>query len=439
MAFIKTPVTGMRDILPLEKKVREKIKNQLRETYIKYGFSEIETPIMEHIENLTSKEGGENEKLIFRVLMRGDKLKRAIGKIFGKSDGSFIKPEESVKPDFLSEEGLRYDLTVPLSRYYAANFSSLPHPFKAIQIGAVFRADRPQKGRFREFTQCDIDILGDETSLAEKELILATTDALDKIGFSKYNYYIVINDRRLLFEVVKYCAFDENDTEKLLITLDKIDKIGPEGVYNELLKAGFDEKAVGKLIGLFLQYKKDADGVRAFASMIGSEKSLKAGENIADIMEFLGSIKNKNIRIKFDPSLVRGMGYYTGTIFEIKTDSFASSIGGGGRYDAMVGKFLGKNTAAVGLSLGFERVMTLIMEGYTLDTLAKENRSAWLIEKGMPMKRLSEIFNEATNLRIQGKEILLVWMAKNKKFQKENLKASGYEDIRDFYIMNKHN
>lgn len=427
MAFNKKPVTGMRDILPAEMEVRIKLQGIIRDTYSRYGFTEIETPLVEHIGNLTSKQGGENEKLIFKILKRGDNLKRGIDKL---KDGELSEEEGFAA---LTEEGLRYDLTLPLSRYYSANQTSLPQPFKALQMGSVFRADRPQKGRFRQFTQCDIDILGDATNLAEKELVLATSEALERIGFSKYNFYIVINDRRFLFELIKYAGMPEENAEDILITLDKADKIGAEGVDNELKAMGCSEEQTAKLREILDSFSCDADGVRAFAEKIGTETAAAAGENVADIMDSVAGVKERNIRIKFDPTLVRGMGYYTGTIFEIKTEAFSSSVGGGGRYDRMVGKFTGQDVPAVGFSIGFERIMTVLMDNGLDGVLNEENKCAWLIEKGMPADRLGEIFDEAVRERAAGKKILTVWMAKNKKFQKDSLTAQGYGEFRDFY------
>lgn len=432
MAFSKKPVTGMRDILPPEKITREKIINIIRETYAGYGFTEIETPLVEHMENLRSRQGGENEKLIFKVLKRGEKLQSALENLLEENESrEGINPEST---DALCEEGLRYDLTVPLCRYYAANLKALPSPFKALQIGSVFRADRPQKGRFRQFTQCDIDILGDATSLAEKELILATADALDKIGFSRYNFYIVINDRRLLLEMIKNAGLFGEDPGNVLIILDKLDKIGYAGVKDELTRAGFKKESIDKLISILKNHSRDCRGVRELALGLGSAEAIKGGENIADIMDFISSVSKKSINLVFDPSLVRGMGYYTGTIFEIKTDAFGSSVGGGGRYDRMIGRFIGRDVPAVGISIGFERIMSLIMEDGAGDILKEGEKSAWLIEKGMPTRRLTEIFDEALSRRASGGQILTVWMAKNKKFQKETLKQAGYTDIRDFYI-----
>lgn len=427
MAFNKKPVTGMRDILPAEMEVRIKLQGIIRDTYSRYGFTEIETPLVEHIGNLTSKQGGENEKLIFKILKRGDNLKRGIDKL---KDGELSEEEGFAA---LTEEGLRYDLTLPLSRYYSANQASLPQPFKALQMGSVFRADRPQKGRFRQFTQCDIDILGDATNLAEKELVLATSEALERIGFSKYNFYIVINDRRFLFELIRYAGMPEEKAEDILITLDKADKIGAEGVDNELKAMGCSEEQTAKLREILDSFSCDADGVRAFAEKIGTETAAAAGENVADIMDSVAGVKERNIRIKFDPTLVRGMGYYTGTIFEIKTEAFSSSVGGGGRYDRMVGKFTGQDVPAVGFSIGFERIMTVLMDNGLDGFLNEENKCAWLIEKGMPADRLGEIFDEAVRERAAGKKILTVWMAKNKKFQKDSLTAQGYGEFRDFY------
>ena len=416
----------MRDILPSEMEVRSALQHIIRETYSLYGFTEIETPIVEHIGNLTSKQGGENEKLIFKVLKRGDKLKSAVEKL--ASDD----PEAGAEA--LTEEGLRYDLTLPLSRYYAANSASLPQPFKALQMGPVFRADRPQRGRFRQFVQCDIDILGDASNLAEKELVLATSEALEKIGFSKYNFYIVINDRRFLFELISYAGMPVDKAEDILITLDKADKIGAEGVDTELKSMGFSDESVAKLRGILDSFTPDAAGVRAFAERIGTETALAAGENVADIMESVAGVSGRNIRMKFEPTLVRGMGYYTGTIFEIKTEAFGSSVGGGGRYDKMVGKFTGQDVPAVGFSIGFERIMTILMEDGAADLISRRSKTAWLIEKGMPADRLGEIFDEAIKARAEGRQVLTVWMAKNKKFQKESLTNQGYTEFKDFYV-----
>jgi len=432
MAFIKKPVTGMRDILPVEMSIRTALMNVIRETYRRYGFTEIETPVVEHIENLTSKQGGDNEKLIFKVLKRGEKLQKAVEDLRGTA-ANVSEEDEIPGSEVLCEEGLRYDLTLPLSRYYSANQASLPQPFKALQMGSVFRADRPQKGRFRQFMQCDIDILGDPTNLAEKELILATTEALDKIGFGKYNYYIVINDRRILMELVKYAGMPAEDADKILVVLDKSDKIGPDGVDAELASMGYADESIAKLRGIMTGFETDAAGARKFVSVMGTSEAYEAGENVADIMEAVSNVPGRNIRLVFDPTLVRGMGYYTGTIFEVKLESFGSSCGGGGRYDRMVGKFIGQDVPAVGFSIGFERIMTILMDDDTSGLIPEAKKTAWLMEKGMDAERIASIIGEASEERSKGNQILLVWMAKNKKFQKENLEQNGYHEFREFY------
>ena len=334
MAFIKKPVTGMRDILPDEMDIRNYLMGVIRDTYKNYGFSSIETPVVEHIENLTGKQGGENEKLIFKIMKRGEKLS---GEEEALRSGDF---------DALSDSGLRYDLTLPLARYYSNNSSKLPQPFKALQMGPVFRADRPQRGRFRQFMQCDIDILGDDTNLAEKELILATTEALSKLGFDRHNYRIIINDRRILFGMLEYAGFPKEDAQKILIILDKADKIGDEGVDAELSESGYSEESISKLRELLSSAGKDSESAGLMAEKIGIAEVTDACNNVRDIMDSIAAVRSRNIKLEFTPTLVRGMGYYTGTIFEIQVDSFGSSVGGGGRYDKMIGKFTGKDVPA---------------------------------------------------------------------------------------------
>lgn len=424
MAFVKKPVTGMRDILPDEMAVRNYVMQVIRETYGRYGFSSMMTPIVEHIENLTSKQGGDNEKLIFKVLKRGEKLSEELEALRGA--------EGVLSADGLSDSGLRYDLTLPLARYYANNQSKLPQPFKALQMGPVFRADRPQKGRFRQFVQCDIDILGDPTNLAEKELILATTEALSVLGFDAQNCRVIINDRRILYGMIAYAGFPEADTEKVLIVLDKADKIGAEGVDKELLEMGYAGESVRKLRSLLSDCEDSAEGARKLGEALGSDEAKAAGENVADIMQSIAAVESRQVNLSFAPTLVRGMGYYTGTIFEIQVQSFGSSVGGGGRYDRMIGKFTGQDVPAVGFSIGFERIMTLLTEsGFTVPGNAV--KTAFLIEKGMPSERLGQIFNEAIARRAEGAQVLMAFMAKNKKFQKENLMKEGYTEFKDFY------
>jgi len=316
MALKKKPVTGMKDILPAEMQIRNYVMNQIQETYKAFGFSQIETPCVEHIENLTSKQGGDNEKLIFKILKRGEKLNL----------------ENAQTEVDLVDGGLRYDLTVPLARYYSNNAAQLPSPFKALQMGSVWRADRPQKGRFRQFVQCDIDILGDATSLAEIELILATTTALGKICPDN-SFTVRINDRGILKGMAAYCEFSEESYDQVFIILDKMDKIGIDGVKTELLEAGYKTEQVEKYLELFTIVTKDVQGVRKLGEILKDVMPETVTKGLAYIMDTVKDVAVAKFNIEFDPTLVRGMSYYTGTIFEVAMEGFGGSVAGGGRYD----------------------------------------------------------------------------------------------------------
>jgi histidyl-tRNA synthetase len=414
MALKKKPVTGMKDILPAEMQVREYVMNQIRETYGGFGFHSIETPCVEHIENLTSKQGGDNEKLIFKIMKRGEKLNL----------------ETAQAENDLVDSGLRYDLTVPLSRYYSNNAASLAAPFKSLQMGSVWRADRPQKGRFRQFVQCDIDILGDSTRLAEIELILATTTLLGKIGFKGYT--VRINDRNILKGMAAFCGFPEESYDQVFIILDKMDKIGMDGVARELAEAGYDEEKIKKYLSLFESATTDAAGVRSLGSVLKDAMDQEQAENLAAIIDSVSQITTSQFHIVFDPTLVRGMSYYTGTIFEIQVDGFPGSVGGGGRYDKMIGKFTGMDTPACGFSIGFERIITILMdEGFTVP--GKEDKVAFLIEKGVSDDVMNGAIKEAMEERAKGVTVLVSQMNKNKKFQKEGLEKEGYTLFKEFY------
>ena len=414
MALKKKPVTGMKDILPAEMQVREYVMNQIRETYGGFGFHSIETPCVEHIENLTSKQGGDNEKLIFKIMKRGEKLNL----------------ETAQAENDLVDSGLRYDLTVPLSRYYSNNAASLTAPFKSLQMGSVWRADRPQKGRFRQFVQCDIDILGDSTRLAEIELILATTTLLGKIGFKGYT--VRINDRNILKGMAAFCGFPEEAYDQVFIILDKMDKIGMDGVARELAEAGYDEEKIKKYLSLFESVSNDAAGVRSLGSVLKEAMDQEQAENLAAIIDSVSQITTSQFHIVFDPTLVRGMSYYTGTIFEIQVDGFPGSVGGGGRYDKMIGKFTGMDTPACGFSIGFERIITILMdEGFTVP--GKEEKVAFLIEKGVSDDVMNGAIKEAMEERAKGVTVLVSQMNKNKKFQKESLEKEGYTLFKEFY------
>ena len=426
MGLKKKPTTGMRDILPQEMAIREYVLAMIRETYRTYGFNQIETPCVEPIGNLTGGHGGENEKLIFKILKRGEKLRL----------------EEAKEEADLVDGGLRFDLTVPLVRYYANNSADLPSPFKAMQLGNVWRADRPQRGRFRQFMQCDIDILGEGSNLAEIELILAMTTLLGKLDFK--NFTIRINDRRILKGIAKYCGFPEDAYDDVFIVLDKMDKIGADGVREELLEAGYASDAVEKCMDIFGDEAAGdsagsgaigavgLDRLRALAETLGDSLEEGVADNLIDIIEVAAESRNAEFRILFDPTLVRGMSYYTGPIFEIAMDEYGGSVGGGGRYDTMVGRFLGTDTPAVGFSIGFERISMLLMErGYQIPSTGE--KVAFLIEKKCTADQVRETIKKASELRQTGATVTVDRMKKNKKFQKEQLAAQGFTDIQEIF------
>ena len=375
MALKKKPVTGMKDILPAEMAIRDYVIRLIKETYGTFGFSSIETPCVEHIENLSSKQGGENEKLIFKILKRGEKL---------KLDTAETEAD-------LVDGGLRYDLTLPLSRYYSNHANELPSPFKALQMGNVWRADRPQRGRYRQFMQCDIDILGEPTNLAEIELILATTTLLGKLDFK--NFTIRINDRRILKAMAAYSGFAPESYDTVFIILDKMDKIGLEGVREELEKEGFDKACVDKYLAMFEEITNDVQGVRYVKEKLEGVLEPEYADGLELIMNSVDAVKAADFKIAFDPTLVRGMSYYTGPIFEISMDEFGGSVGGGGRYDEMIGKFTGNNTCACGFSIGFERIIMLLMErGFQIPQIG--TKKALLIEKNMPAEGMMKVLKQ---------------------------------------------
>lgn len=414
MALKKKPVTGMKDMLPKEMEIRDYVIQMIKDTYKTFGFTSMETPCVEHIENLCSKQGGDNEKLIFKILKRGEKL----------------KIDEAKQEADLVDGGLRYDLTVPLARYYANHANELPSPFKALQIGNVWRADRPQRGRFRQFMQCDIDILGEPGNLAEIELILATTTMLGKMDF--HNFTVNINDRNILKAMAAYSGFKEEDFDEVFIILDKMDKIGMEGVASELSEAGYEKDKIDQYLALFGSVTPDAAGVRSLGETLKDVMEPDKAENLAAIMDSVNSIATSQFDIIFDPTLVRGMSYYTGTIYEIQVDGFPGSVGGGGRYDKMIGKFTGMETPACGFSIGFERIITILMEeGFTVP--GSTEKKAFLIEKGVSAEVMTAAIKEAMDERARGVSVLVSQMNKNKKFQKENLQKEGYTEFKEFY------
>ncbi len=398
MSFIKTPIKGTRDFLPEDMALREYVLKIMKETYASFGFEIIGTPCLEHIENLTSNQGGENEKLIFKILKRGEKLN--LENIQDQGD--------------LVDSGLRYDLTVPLSRFYANNMNELNNPFRAFQTGFVWRADRPQKGRYREFMQCDLDIFGEKTNLAEIELITAVTTFLKNLNFQ--NFQIKINDRRILTSMVKFSGLPMEKTDEILISLDKLDKIGFDGVKEELLKNNFEEEKIEKYLNLF---QKDSQKITDFC------KGLELDESVVKNLEEIMYIVSQNVEanLVFDPTLVRGMSYYTGPIFEISVEDLGSSIGGGGRYDKMVEKYANISVPAAGFSIGFERLVLLLKErGFKIPK--NKEKIAYIINQ-----LDEEIFKKIQEERNAGKIVKIAYRNKNYKHQKETLENDGYTII----------
>lgn len=415
MALKKKPVTGMKDMLPKEMEIRDYVIQMIKDTYKTFGFTSMETPCVEHIENLCSKQGGDNEKLIFKILKRGEKLKL----------------ETAETEADLVDGGLRYDLTVPLARYYANHANELPSPFKAMQIGNVWRADRPQRGRFRQFVQCDIDILGEPGNLAEIELILATTAMLGKLDFK--NFTVCINDRNILKAMAAFSGFREEDYDEVFIILDKMDKIGAEGVASELNElGGYTQENVDTYLVLFDQISGDIEGIRFCREKLAGFLDEKIADDMEMIISSVEAAKDAEFKVRFDPTLVRGQAYYTGTIFEIRMDEFGGSVAGGGRYDKMIGKFTGQDTPACGFSIGFERIAMLLLEnGYEPGN--KKEKKAYLLEKNIPKEGILKVLAMAKADREAGKQVLIINMKKNKKFQKDQLVEEGYSDIQECY------
>ena len=382
MAKDINPPRGMRDFLPLEKAKRESVLGVIRGVYSSFGFQEVETPALENLERLTSGQGGDNEKLAYRVMKRGTELDSAL--------------EEMSSVDALADLGLRFDLTVPLTRFYATNRNELPTVFKAIQMGPVWRAERPQKGRYRQFMQCDIDIIGDGSVLAEIELLNASLAALDALGLEKA--VIRINHRELLTSLLDGFGVKEQDRSSAMIIIDKLDKIEATGVVTEL------RERLGDAV---------ADKASAWLA--------KADTTVPEILDPIFSAVSEG-RLRFDPTLVRGMGYYTGTIFEIELPGTGSAIGGGGRYDGMVGKWLGPDVPAVGISIGFERVIELVeTQGKSAGVvLVLEDSSLEVINKAVAFQKQLIASGKAVRLEIKPKKLNVLL---------DSLMANGFSEF----------
>ena len=365
---------GMKDILPQEQRMRDFVQSKILETYKASGFERISTPILEDSENLDKSDGGDNLNLIFKVLKRGEKLEAALAK-------------QNPTDKDLSDMGLRYDLTLPLTRFFSANRNELCFPFKVIQTDRVYRAERPQKGRLREFVQCDIDILGDSSVNAEVELIDVTANAMLSIGFK--DFYININDRRILRNMLETMGFLPESIDSVCITFDKLDKIGADGVKAELQEKQFDKKAIDALVDFIQQGEITLDNVISRCS------DVSIGDDLKYIIQTAKKVSGGKYDVKYCPNLVRGQGYYTGAVFEIASPLFSGAIGGGGRYDNLIGKFTGQSIPAVGFSIGFERICSILLEQNYQIPGAKE-RCALLYDDSADF---AKIMNMAQSLR----------------------------------------
>ena len=392
-------VKGMRDILPNEQRLRDYIQSKIIGTYLENGFERISTPILEDSENLDKSEGGDNLNLIFKVLKRGDKLEKAL---------------ESKNPAELSDMGLRYDLTLPLSRFYAANRNELPNPFKVIQTDRVYRAERPQKGRFREFVQCDIDILGDKSPNAEVELIDVTARALLSIGFK--DFAIEVNDRRILRGMLENMGFAKETLDSVCITFDKLDKIGKDGIEAELTEKALPADAVKKLIAFIEKGTMDLDAVVAECA----DQSI--AEDLRYVLTTAKEVSKGRYEIKYNPSLVRGQGYYTGMVFEVHCKQFSGAVAGGGRYDNMIGKFIGQQVPAVGFSIGFERICSILMdEGFEIPD--EKKKCALLYDKS---SSFASVMDAAEQLKSKYR-VTIIQKAKKAGPQYAMLEANGFK------------
>ena len=401
------PPRGMRDILPAEAELRDWAAGTILTVYRRHGFRRIETPALESLQLLTGGGGGENEKLVFKVLKRGEKLD--LGTAATEAD--------------LTDLGLRFDLTVPLARYYANNQGKLPDPLRAVQIGPVWRAERPQRGRYRQFTQCDIDILGVASEIAEIELILATTEALGALGLDGLT--VRINDRRLLAAMATWCGFDPARQGGVFITLDKWDKLTPDQIRQELAEAGHPDAPIGRMLEFYAT--AEPGSLTSLEVQLGQPETAPVFAALSRIHASVRAAAKGRFDIVFDPTLVRGMGYYTGPIFEIRSSSFTGgSIAGGGRYDGMIGQMLGRPVPATGFSIGFERVVD-ILGRRPVGLAGGDRRLALLFDEAAA--ELEGVLRIAQELREQGHLVALERRARNAGAQRAALAKHGYDGV----------
>lgn len=399
------PQKGMQEYLPEAAAQRDRLMNLILETYTASGFARIYTPAIESAENLDKSDGGDNLNLIFRIMKRGDKLAEALAK-------------NPVDEKELCDLGLRYDLTLPLSRYYANNRNSLPSPFKCIQIDKVYRAERPQRGRLREFVQCDIDILGSDSWCCEIELISVTAKALSKIGIGEFT--VRVNDRRVLRNSLLTMGFPEDSLDTVSVSFDKLDKIGADGVAAELREKGMPEEAVNSLSGLLAKGKLTLDDMAQYCS----EDAKETLEQLRTIIETADKLSD-SYTVEFDPSLVRGQGYYTGTVFEVASKQFGGTVAGGGRYDNLIGRFTGDTVPAVGFSIGFERIFSIVTENNI--QLAGCRRKVAILHSP---EAILEAIAKSGELQAES-DVTLIAAANRKKADKAYSKAKqqGFDEI----------
>lgn len=402
------PARGMRDFLPAETALREWATVRLIKTYEQFGFTRIDTPALENIANLRGGEGGENLALIYEVLKRGDKLDKVLA-------------ADKVARNDLADLGLRFDLTVPLVRFYSQNQANLPNPFKSIQIGSVWRAESPQQGRYRQFTQCDIDVLGVKSEIAEMELIQATSEALQSLGFEDFS--VRINDRRILMSLAEHCGFAPDSFESLFIQIDKLDKIGVDGVMKELVAQGHDQTVLAPLRA-FLEKASGVEGsAKPIESLLPPNAEAAVVERLKNVLIAIGHVSGGKYSIAFDPTLVRGMGYYTGQIFEIACKGYPHSVAGGGRYDKMVGKMTGRDVPACGFSIGFERIISILTEKGTSSSEIDDHIALLFDSERDP---LPDVLAQAATLR-QDRPVSLQPKKKEMRKQLDALLAAGYK------------
>jgi histidyl-tRNA synthetase len=405
MKIDNSPARGMRDLLPADVAVRDHVLESISAVYRRFGYQRIETPALENIDRLQSGEGGDNEKLIFQVLRRG------------------LPPEVTADTSLrqLVDLGLRYDLTVPLTRFYGNNHASLPMPFRALQVGPVWRADRPQRGRYRQFYQCDIDMIGEPSVLAETELIEATSEALASVGLEGTT--IRLSDRRLLAALAADAGVPESTWDAFFITLDKLDKIGWDGVRSELAELGFSAAGVAA-VAEKIQGLVDVPASKLAGVLSDSLPRLPAEvvEDLSATVSVLDRLAaERELSWQFDPTLVRGMGYYTGQVFEIIHPEMSGSVAGGGRYDRLIGRSLGHDVPACGFSIGFERIVDLLSRQQSRDAIAV------LVEGDVPVADALAVAREMR--RASGLEQVVEVVRRSGKFgaQLKRLEAAGFE------------